>query len=263
MVDAVQITDAAFFESPIIFMEPVPKASVTLQNGLLGGNVWNVSGDRPSFGYTDREAQRIREYIINRGGFLYMPTHGNTEAALQPALRVLRQILPEYHLTTIPQDHEIYNSYYELNGPLRFPVRKIGSTILHHGPYRQLQGVFIDDRLAVLVDTEAMIHVMDGAVQKPFFGHYQDRNKILDEFAPAAARQLVNIVIYAVTHGNISDYSNQEVCCTETLSTPPCPTQGKALREPRPSLYGQGQARPAPSSSTCCTSTPATPNKQQ
>ncbi len=208
MVDAVQVTDAAFFESPIIFMEPVSKSSVTLQNGLLGGNIWNASGDRSSFGYTDREAQRIREYIINRGGFIYMPTHGNTEAAIQPALRVLRQILPEYHLTTIPQDHEIYNSFYELNGPLRFPVRKIGTTILHHGSYSQLQGVFIDDRLAVLVDTEAMIHVMDGAVQKPFFGHYQDRNKILDEFAPAAARQLVNIVVYAVTHGSISDYSN-------------------------------------------------------
>ena len=84
----------------------------------------------------------------------------------------------------------------------------MGSTILHHGPYGQLQGVFIDDRLAVLVDTEAMIHVMDGAVQKPFFGHYQDRNKILEEFAPAAARQLINVVIYAVTHGSISDYSN-------------------------------------------------------
>ena len=72
----------------------------------------------------------------------------------------------------------------------------------------QLQGVFIDGRLAVLVDTEAMIHVMDGAVQKPFFGHYQDRNKVLDEFAPAAARQLINIVVYAVTHGGISDYSD-------------------------------------------------------
>ena len=209
MVDAVQITDAAFFESPIIFMEPIPNFSGELQNGLLRGQaIWQTKGDRPSFGYTDREAQRIREYVINRGGFIYMPTHGNTEAAMQPALRVLRQILPEYHLTTIPQDHEIYNSYYGLSGPLRFPVRKIGSTILHHGPYRQLQGVFIDDRLAVLVDTEAMIHVMDGAVQKPFFGHYQDRNRILDEFAPAAARQLINIVIYAVTHGSISDYSN-------------------------------------------------------
>ena len=189
-------------------MEPVSGSAVKLQNGLLGNAIWKTQGDRPSFGYTDREAQRIREYIINRGGFIYMPAHGNTEAALRPAMRVLRQILPEYQLTTIPQDHEIYRSFYALNGPLRFPVRKIGNTILHHGTYSQLRGVFIDDRLAVLVDTEAMIHVMDGAVQKPFFGIYQDRNKILDEFAPAAARQLVNIVVYAVTHGNISDYSN-------------------------------------------------------
>jgi len=189
-------------------MEPVASSAVKLHNGLRNGNaIWQTKGDRPSFGYTDREAQRIREYVINRGGFIYMPTHGNTEDAMRPALRVLRQILPEYHLTTIPRDHEIYNSFYELNGPLRFPVRKIGSTILHHGPYGQLQGVFIDGRLAILVDTEAMIHVMDGAVQKPFFGHYQDRNKILDEFAPAAARQLINIVVYAVTHGSISDYS--------------------------------------------------------
>ncbi len=208
MVDAVQITDAAFFESPIIFMEPISTSGGKLDNGLLRGSaIWQTKGSRPTFGYTDREAQRIREYVVNRGGFIYMPTHGNTKLAMQPALRVLRQILPEYHLTTIPQGHEIYNSYYELNGPLRFPVRKIGSTILHHGPYSQLQGVFIDGRLAVLVDTEAMIHVMDGAVQKPFFGHYQDRNKILDEFAPAAARQLINIVVYAVTHGNIADYS--------------------------------------------------------
>ena len=189
-------------------MEPVSSSAVKLQNGLIGNAIWNVKGDRPSFGYTDREAQRIREYVINHGGFIYMPTHGNTEIAMQPALRILRQILPEYNLVTIRQDHEIYNSFYELNGPLRFPVRKIGTTILHHGPYGQLQGVFVNDRLAVLVDTEAMIHVMDGAVQKPFFGHYQDRNKILDEFAPAAARQLVNIVVYAVTHGTISDYSN-------------------------------------------------------
>ena len=189
-------------------MEPVSSSAVKLHNGLVKGNaIWQTKGDRPSFGYTDREAQRIREYVINRGGFIYMPTHGNTEAAMQPARRVLRQILPEYHLTTIPRDHEIYNAFYELNGPLRFPVRKIGSTILHHGPYGQLKGVFIDGRLAILVDTEAMIHVMDGAVQKPFFGHYKDRNKILDEFAPAAARQLINIVVYAVTHGNIADYS--------------------------------------------------------
>ncbi len=188
-------------------MEPVSGSVLGPQNtSLLANNaVWQVRGSQA---YNEREIQRIREYVINRGGFIYMPTHGNTEEAMRPARRVLRQVLPEYHLTTIPRDHEVYNSFYELNGPLRFPVRKIGSTILHHGPYSQLRGVFIDGRLAILVDTEAMIHVMDGAVQKPFFGHYQDRNKILDEFAPAAARQFINIVVYAVTHGSISDYSN-------------------------------------------------------
>ena len=138
MVDAVQITDAAFFQSPIIFMEPVPKSSVQLHNGLLGGNIWNAKGDRPSFGYTDREAQRIREYVINRGGFIYMPTHGNTEAAMQPALRVLRQILPEYHLTTIPQDHEIYNSYYGLSGTPPFPCPEAW---FYHSPSRSLSSV--------------------------------------------------------------------------------------------------------------------------
>ena len=99
-------------------MEPISTSTGKLDNGLLRGSaIWQTKGERPSFGYTDREAQRIREYVINRGGFIYMPTHGNTEAAMQPAHRVLRQILPEYHLTTIPRDHEIYNSFYELNGP--------------------------------------------------------------------------------------------------------------------------------------------------
>ena len=145
-------------------------------SGMLKGTA------RPSVIPTGKRSGFVSMLSIMAGSSIYMPTHGNTEIAMQPALRILRQILPEYNLVTIRQDHEIYNSFYELNGPLRFPVRKIGSTILHHGPYGQLQGVFVNDRLAVLVDTEAMIHVMDGAVQKPFFGHYQDRNKILDEF---------------------------------------------------------------------------------
>ena len=51
------------------------------------------------------------------------------------------------------------------------------------------------------------MHVIDGKVQKPFYGQFQSQNQILEEFAPHAARHLINIVIYAITHGNISDYS--------------------------------------------------------
>ena len=51
------------------------------------------------------------------------------------------------------------------------------------------------------------MHVIDGKVQKPFSGQHHNHNQILDEFAPHAARHLINIVFYAITHGNISDYS--------------------------------------------------------
>ena len=212
LVDAVMINDAAFFEAPIIFMEPVSASSLKAKSGpsssLFQNPIWAIGRSRGTHEYTEQEVQRLREYVVNRGGFIYMPTHGNTEQAMQPALRVLRQILPEHQLAVVPNDHEIYNSYYKLNGPLRYPVRKIYNLVLHHGRYDKLKGIFIDGRLAVLVDTEAMMHVMDGAVQKPFYGHYADRNKIMVEFAPHAAKQLINLVVYATTHGGISDYSN-------------------------------------------------------
>ena len=214
LVDSVAMTDAAFFESPIIFMEPVSGSAVKHSHGHKGGHItatnpiWQISRPRGTHDYTDKEVQRLREYVVNRGGFIYLLTHGNTEGALRPAQRVLRQILPEHQLTYLPNEHPIYNAYYGLNGPLRYPVRKIGKTMLHHGPYSKLRGISIDGRLAVLVDTEAMLHVIDGAIQKPFFGMHAGQNRVMEEFAPHAARQLINVVVYAITHGNISDYSN-------------------------------------------------------
>ena len=81
--------------------------------------IWNTARSK----YTEAEAQRLREYVINRGGFVYIATHGNTDNAMKGAIKVLRNLLPEHHLGFVPNDHPIYNSYYSLNGPLRFPLR--------------------------------------------------------------------------------------------------------------------------------------------
>ena len=213
LVETVQLKDAAFFQTPILFMEPMPggsKVSPEHRKKVYyphGNPIWNTARSK----YTDAEVQRLREYVINRGGFVYIATHGNTDNAMRGTRKVLRALLPEHHLGFVPNDHPIYNSYYSLNGPLRFPLRMTGAVgvlgALHFGPYSELQGITIDGRLAVLVDTEQMMHVIDGKVQKPFHGQFHNQNKILEEFAPHAARHLINIVIYAITHGNISDYS--------------------------------------------------------
>ena len=213
LVGAVQLKDAAFFQTPILFMEPTPGGSRLSpeyeEKVVISHNtpIWNTARSK----YTDTEVQRLREYVINRGGFVYIATHGNTDNAMRGARKVLRDLLPEHHLGFVPNDHPIYNSYYSLNGPLRFPLRNTGAYgllgYLHFGPYSELQGITIDGRLAVLVDTEQMMHVIDGKVQKPFYRQSKHLNQIVEEFAPHAARHLINIVVYAVTHGNISDYS--------------------------------------------------------
>ena len=213
LVEAVQLKDAAFFQTPILFMEPMPggsKLSPEHWKRMFNSHdtpIWNSARSK----YTDAEVQRLREYVINHGGFVYIATHGNTDNAMRGTRKVLRDLLPEHHLGFVPNDHPIYNTYYSLNGPLRFPLRVVRAFglfgPLYFGPYSELQGITIDGRLAVLVDTEQMMHVIDGKVQKPFHGQYQNQNQILEEFAPHAARHMINVVIYAITHGNISDYS--------------------------------------------------------
>lgn len=218
-VDAVGMNDAGFFRAPIIFMEPIPGGSNISPEHLTrvfnshSNPIWNTRRPGGLSKYTDAEVQSLREYVLHRGGFIYMATHGNAENAMRGTRKVLRSLLPEHQLGIVRNDHPIYNTYYSLNGPLRFPLRKItsmgGHSIpLHFGPYSELQGITIDGRLAVLVDTEQMMHVIDGAVQKPFYGKFKSKNQVLVELAPHAARQLINIVVYAITHGNISDYSN-------------------------------------------------------
>ncbi len=213
LVGAIQLKDAAFFQTPILFMEPIPggsRLSPENEERMFISHdtpIWNTARSR----YTEAEVQRLREYVIDRGGFIYIATHGNTDNAMRGARKVLRDLLPEHHLGFVPNDHPIYNSYYSLNGPLRFPLRNTGAYgllgYLHFGPYSELQGITIDGRLAVLVDTEQMMHVIDGKVQKPFYQQSKHLNQIVEEFAPHAARHLTNIVVYAITHGNISDYS--------------------------------------------------------
>ena len=217
LVEAVHLKDAAFFQTPILFMEPIPggsRVSPEHRQRVFNSHskpIWNTARPGGLNKYTNAEVQRLREYVINRGGFLYIATHGNTDNVMKGARKVLRDLLPEHPLGFVPNDHPIYNSFYLLNGPLRFPLRKIGAfghvIPIHSGSYSELQGITIDGRLAVLVDTEQMMHVIDGKVQKPFYGKFYKQNQVLEEFAPHAARHMINIVVYAITHGNISDYS--------------------------------------------------------
>ena len=204
----IKLTDASLFKAPILFMEPIAGVTRNIGEAAKDNPLWQARKTSGVSKYTDAEAKNLRKYIVERGGFVYMLTHGNVPVAMRGAQNVLREILPEYPMRIVPNDHEIYRSFFSLGGPLRFPLREGVGASLHLGPYSELKGVFVDNRLAVLVDTESMMHILDAAVQNPFVGGYANYNKLMDELAPHAVRQMINITVYAMTHGSISDYSD-------------------------------------------------------
>lgn len=221
---AIRLTDSALFKAPIIFMEPIivladKHTSRAVQSLASLQPLWMTQGLRNK--YSQSELANLRQYLVERGGFMYVLAHGNSEQTLRGIRNLLAEVLPEHNLQRIPNDHEIYSSYYELGGPLRFPVRNLSpfsvSVPLIAGQFSELLGVFVNDRLAVVVDTEASMHILDIAMRKSFYGRLAPNNDTMVELAPNAARELTNVIIYAMTHGKISNYGDY---VPETSSDP-------------------------------------------
>jgi len=150
---------------------------------------------------TRPERVALRKYLLEAGGMLFYDDCGLDSVnwpLMQTLINELRIALPEYQVMPIPNDHEVYNCYYKLGGP----PWGVASLWRHDGPIGKipnyLKGLFIDGRLAVILSMRdylcaaKTVNVHAGKVHK-VTGAYQF---------------LTNVVIYALTHGKISDYSN-------------------------------------------------------
>ena len=108
----------------------------------------------------------------------------------------MRYVMPEYQLERIPNDHEVYNNFYEMGGP------PVGFDIFWFGtqpPKRNfLEGISVGEKLSVLLVRRDYMCAME-AVGLPMRSvHY----------SPGVYRFMTNVVVYSLTHGKISDYSN-------------------------------------------------------
>ena len=167
-------------ESAVLFMEPL-EATIFER--------WELKGMKR---YTAGEIQSLRTYLES-GGFIYLLTHGSTSRALIGAKRLVQRILPEASLTPIPVSHPIYRSYFQLEGPLPYPYRQS----FHEDEEITWLGVFLHGRLAILVDTEETLHVVDQWMK------LKDQSRVYSQLAPAAAAQLINVIVHAVAQSKV------------------------------------------------------------
>ena len=192
---AIKLTDANLLKTPLTFMTG-HDPSLTRSRNLLGRQ---YGGEKMDSRFTRTEAAGLRKYLVEKGGFLVFDDCG-VNAPAQAMVRLfisqMRYVMPEYQIQRIDNKHEIYNNFYDMGGP------PIGMDIFWWGtrpPKRNfLEGISVGDKLSVLVVRRDYMCAMESVSIPTRSVHY----------SPGVYRFMTNVVVYALTHGAIANYSN-------------------------------------------------------
>ena len=191
---ALKLTDANLLKTPLVFLTGHDPTLVK-DRGLLGSQ---HGGGKMDNRFTETEAAGLRKYLVEKGGFLIFDDCGvnaPAQAMVRLFLQQMRYVMPEHQIERISNDHEIYDNFYEMGGP------PVGYDIFWWGtkPKKRnfLEGVSVGDKLSVIVVRRDYMCAME-AVSLPTRAV---------QYSPGVYRFMTNVVVYALTHGSISDYS--------------------------------------------------------
>ena len=189
-----KLTDTNLFKTPLTFLTG-HDPSLARSRDLLGNgyNTGKIDGR-----FTKTEAAGLRRYLVEKGGFLVFDDCGvnaPAQAMVRLFLAQMRYVMPEYHVERISNNHEIYNNFYRMGGP------PIGYDVFWWGtrpPKRNfLEGISVGEKLSVIVVRRDYMCAMETISLATRSVHY----------SPGVYRFMTNVVVYALTHGGISDYS--------------------------------------------------------
>ncbi len=210
---ALKLTDANLFKTPFVFMTGHDPSLVRSRN-LLGRQ---YGGGKMDSRLTETEAAGMRRYLVEKGGFLVFDDCGvnaPAQAMIRLFLAQMRYVMPEYQIERIANDHEVYDNFYEMGGP------PVGFDIFWWGtrpPKRNyLEGISVGDKLSVIVVRRDYMCAMESISLPTRSVHY----------SPGVYRFMTNVVVYALTHGQISDYSGYVP--EDTLAQKELPTRAPA-----------------------------------
>jgi len=133
------------------------------------GRVWFSSG----------EAEKLRQYLMG-GGFLFADDDFGMDESFRQGMKL---VFPDKDFVEIPKDHEIFKTFYKLDG-----IPKIHE---HHGGPPQALGLFHEGRLVVFYSFNTDI---GDSLEEP--GIHQDSPEIRE----TGLQMAINVVLYALTH---------------------------------------------------------------
>jgi hypothetical protein len=230
---AIDIADPGWIKSPIVWMTGHDPVVTQSRTGLLG--VTGGSSTRGKFTATER--QNIRQYLTQQQGMFVFDDcglgFGGRNALWETVAAELRQVAPEYPILPIPNDHEIYSNFYAIGGPpVGFDVEWVawwGVAGLYR-PRHFLEGISVGENLVAILSRKDYMCSMKTVTWTSA--------AYLPSGVPAAYRWATNVVVYALTHGNISDYRDYvpENLLADVEASDKAPTSARVPTTAIPSL---------------------------
>lgn len=154
--------------------------------------------DAGTVGFTDRDATRLRDYLL-KGGFLWADDFWGDRAWTQFSTQVQR-ILPEYQIVDIKPDHPLFSTYYAVKRVPQVPSiqhwRQTGGQTSERGPESavpHIRGIF-DEHGRLLVLMTHNTDIADGWEREG------EDDQFFYAFSPEAYAMGLNVAIWAMTH---------------------------------------------------------------
>lgn len=172
---------------------PSPLNVVDLDSDRIFDYPWIYAVGVNTWGFTDREAERLREYL-SRGGFL-MVDHFHGEDDWNHFMAGMSMVLPDAVVEDLPDDDAIYHVLYSIDEKFQIPGEQYvatGRTYEKDGYVPQWRAIR-DSHGRVIVAICFNMHLGDA-------WEWANTPEYPEKFSGLAFRVVLNYITYAMTH---------------------------------------------------------------
>jgi hypothetical protein len=152
---------------------------------------WIYAVQVGEWGLTEKQAKKLRDYLLRGGFFMADDCHGTQEQAYFE--KTMKMVFPERDLVDIPNDDPIFHTFFDLENRFQVPgAEHLGTGHKKDGYIAHWKGIY-DDKHRVMVALSLNSDLGDS-------WEFLDDPRYPSRFSVLGTEIGVNYVIYAMTH---------------------------------------------------------------
>lgn len=152
---------------------------------------WLYAVQVGEWGLTEKQAKKLRDYLLRGGFFMADDCHGSQEQAYFE--KTMKMVFPERDLVDIPNDDPIFHTFFNLDDRFQIPgAEHLATGHKKDGYVAHWKGIY-DDKGRIMVAFSLNSDIGDS-------WEFLDDPRYPPKFSVLGTKIGVNYVIYAMTH---------------------------------------------------------------